>query len=200
MTGEEADRRFASGQRRSGEFVYSTQCPGCQACEPLRLDVNKFQASSSQRRAWRRGLAAFTVEFGPLVNDEARVELFNRHRQGRGLERESPIDLESYAWGLGRSCFDAFEIDYYFAGQLSGVAICDRGGNSLSAVYTYYDPALLRLSPGTFSVLRQIEFCRENGLQYLYLGFFIAESKHMAYKSNFRPHERLIGGKWLEFD
>ena len=67
-------------------------------------------------------------------------------------------------------------------------------------MYTYYDPDLLRRSPGTYSILRQIEFCRENGLQYLYLGFFIGESPHMAYKSNFRPHQRLIGGTWQAFE
>ncbi len=200
MTGQEADRRFAAGQRRSGEFVYSTECPACNACQPIRIEVAKFLPNSSQRRALRHGNQQFKSVIGPLVNDQSRVDLFNLHRRVRGLERDAPVDLESYSWGLGRSCFEAFEIDYFFHDRLSAVAICDRGENSLSAVYTYYNPEVSRWSPGTYSVMRQIEFCRENQLQYLYLGFFIAESSHMSYKSNFRSHQRLIGGKWLEFE
>lgn len=200
MTGEEADRRFAAGQRRSGEFVYSTACPTCKACQPLRIDVEKFVPNSSQRRAWRRASKLITPRISPLTNDPAHIRLFNLHRQSRGLERDSPADSESYSWGLGRSCFEAFEIDYFVADQLVGVAICDRGQNSMSAVYTYYDPAYLKYSPGTYSILRQIEYCREHQMQFLYLGFYIAESPHMAYKSNFRPHQRLLNGTWTEFE
>jgi arginine-tRNA-protein transferase len=199
MTGEEADRRFAAGQRRSGEFVYSTECPTCSACQPIRIDVERFRPNASQRRVWRRASAVVESSVGPLEADQRRVELFNLHRQARGLERESPVDLESYSWGLGRSCFDALEIDYFIAGRLIGVAICDRGAESLSAVYTYYDPQYLKLSPGTYSILRQIEYCRESGMRYVYLGFYIARSPHMSYKRNFRPHQRLCDGVWTEF-
>ena len=200
MTGDEADRRFAAGQRRSGEFVYTTECPSCNACRPLRVDVGKFRPNSSQRKAWRRGVPLIRSAVAPLANDQQHIELFNLHRQSRGLERATPVDMESYSWGLGRSCFDAFEIDYFIEDRLMGVAICDRGRTSLSAVYTYYDPAFLKYSPGTYSILRQIEYCRENQMQFLYLGFFIAQSPHMAYKSNFRPHQRLCGGQWTEFE
>lgn len=200
MNGNEADRRFAAGQRRSGEFVYTTDCPACNACQPIRVDVEKFRPNSSQRKAWRRCVPMITAVVAPLTNDQRHIDLFNLHRQARGLERESPVNMESYSWGLGRSCFSAFEINYFMADRLMGVAICDRGQISLSAVYTYYDPAFLAYSPGTYSILRQIEYCRENQMRYLYLGFFIAQSPHMAYKSNFRPHERLLGGQWTEFD
>jgi arginine-tRNA-protein transferase len=199
LTPAEADRRFAAGQRRSGEFVYSTDCPACQACQPIRLDVRLFRPNATQRRAWRRGNMFFSSVVGPLTSDHVRVDLFNRHRQLRGLAREQPVDLESYSWGLGRSCFDAFELDYYAGDRLCAVAICDRGQNSLSAVYTYFDPQLRGQSPGTYSILKQVEYCRANDLQYLYLGYYIGESRHMVYKAQFRPHQRLQGGQWREF-
>jgi arginine-tRNA-protein transferase len=105
--------------------------------------------------------------------------------------------LTGYESFLVESCCPTFEIRYHRCGQLIGVAICDRGAESLSAVYTYFDPDFGRLSPGQFSILKQIELCQQWRMRYLYLGYYIAESKHMAYKANFTPHERFIDGCWI---
>ena len=70
----------------------------------------------------------------------------------------------------------------------------------MSAVYTFYDPELTGLSLGTYSILRQVLYCQAHGMDHLYLGFFVAGSAHMKYKSRFRPHERLIDGAWVRFE
>ena len=85
-------------------------------------------------------------------------------------------------------------------GVLVGVAVVDRGMTSLSAVYCCYDPHCSRLGLGTYSILKQIELCRRLGLRHLYLGLHIAESKPMAYKARFRPHQRLLSGRWQNFE
>ena len=192
------DERLARGQRRSGEFVYAPRCPHCQACIPVRIDVGRFAPNVSQRRTWRKGSEAFQVAFGPMVVDQARIDLFNRHRQLRGLDRGRSIDSEDYTWGFVRSCFDSFEISYSLGDRLVGIALCDQGQESLSAVYTYFDPEYARYSPGVFSILTQIDYCRRTGRRYVYLGFYIAESPHMSYKRQFRPQERLTNGQWIE--
>ncbi|MBL8970836.1 MAG: arginyltransferase, partial [Myxococcales bacterium] len=71
---------------------------------------------------------------------------------------------------------------------------------ALSAVFFYFDHTFEPLSPGVFSILKQLELCRTWGLRYLYLGLYIAECPSMAYKATYLPHERLLHGRWQRID
>jgi arginine-tRNA-protein transferase len=81
-------------------------------------------------------------------------------------------------------------------GQLRMVSLVDRLHDGLSSVYTFYEVDPPSAGYGTYSVLWQIQRCQELGLPYLYLGYWIAESKKMAYKAAFRPIEGLVQGGW----
>ena len=76
------------------------------------------------------------------------------------------------------------------------VSIIDILEDGLSSVYTFYEPGMAQTSFGTYNVLWQIELCQKLQLDYLYLGYWIEASKKMAYKTNFRPMQGLIQGKW----
>ena len=194
------DAELASGTRRTGGFLYRTACRDCRACEPIRLDTQTFAPSRSQQRVLRRGERLVTIEIGPPQFDEQRVELFNLHRRLRGLAHgDDELDAADYRAFLVDTCCDTFEIRQYVERRLAAVAICDRGDDSLSAVYCYFDPRMSWCSPGVYSILKQIEFCRGQQMRYLYLGLYIADSPHMSYKANFLPHQRLIDGRWQSF-
>jgi arginine-tRNA-protein transferase len=197
----ELDRRLDSGDRRQGIFLYRTACADCRACEPIRIDVAQFVPNRSQRRALERGDARISVELGDPIADARRVELYNRHKELRGLasDREG-IDLDGYREFLVVSCCETFELRYVIDGQLIAVALVDRSAEALSAVYCYYDPAFAKLGIGTYSVLKQIELCRSWRLRYLYLGLYIADSERMKYKARFLPHQRRIDGAWHSFE
>jgi arginine-tRNA-protein transferase len=197
----ELEQRLETGDRRQGIFLYRTSCPGCRACEPIRIEVDKFVPNRSQRRALERGTARLTVEVADPIADARRVELYNRHKELRGLSSDRDgIDLEGYREFLVVSCCESFELRYLLDGQLVGVALVDRSAEALSAVYCYYDPALEKLGIGTFSVLKQIELCKAWGLRYLYLGLYISDSERMRYKALFLPHQRRIDGEWCTFE
>ncbi len=142
-----------------------------------------------------------TVEVGEATADLERVALYNKHKALRGLSAgQGEVDVRSYREFLAMTCCDTIELRYRFGGELVGVAIVDRSSEALSAVYCYYDPSYERLGIGTYSILKQLDLCRAWGLRYLYLGLYIAESAHMRYKARFLPHERLLDGRWLEFN
>lgn len=197
---EEFDARLSRGDRRQGLLLYRTQCPACTACEPIRVNVNEFAPSRSQRRALARGQQELVTEIGPLEPSRAKVELYNHHKHGRRLSvGEDKIDYDGYRAFLGESCCESFEVRYLREGRLVGVAITDRSEDALSAVYCYFDPDSAQLSLGTYSILTQIQLAREWGLRYVYLGLYIADCSAMAYKARFGPHQRRVSGEWVNF-
>ena len=197
LTQRQVDRRLEVGDRRSGYLLYRPDCPNCQACEPIRLNLATFRPNATQRRVYRHAMEALETRIAEPTVDDARVELFNKHRALRDLERgDGPIDIAGYEEFLTDSCCETIELSYWHEGELAGVAITDVGKVSLSAVYCFFDPTIAGLSIGTFSVMRQVELCRTQRRQFLYLGFFVAGSPHMQYKAKFHPHERRLGGVW----
>lgn len=198
---EAFDQALEEGIRRSGIFIYHTQCPGCNACEPIRIPVEDFAPRRRHRRVLKKAEAELRVEIGDPMVDRQRVELYNKHKVGRGLgEPGSEVDLRSLKEFIGITCCDSREFRYYRGDDLVGIAIADVGKEAMSAVYCYFDSDLSDLGIGNFSVLKQIEACRAWGLKYLYLGFYVAGNAHMKYKASYLPHERRIDGEWQRFE
>jgi leucyl-tRNA---protein transferase len=201
FTAADFDRCLAVGDRRLGYFLYHTQCPNCHACEPIRLPVTTFAPNRSQRRAWRKGNDLLEVRVAPPVCDERRLRLYNRHKHLRHLDHGEPgIDADGYREFLIDSCCRTWEFSYWYQQELVAVAISDQGATALNAVYCYYEPEFAPLALGTYNVLTQIEYCRRQSLDWLYLGFYISDCSHMVYKGNYVPHERLQNGNWIRFD
>lgn len=201
LTRTQLDQRLEEGDRRQGLVLYRTRCPECNACEPIRVRVSEFVPGRTLRRIERRGDRELRWEIGRPTADARRVELYNRHKQERGLaDSASPITVEDYVEFLVATVCESFEIRYYAGDLLVGVAITDRGERGLSAVYCYFDPDYSALSIGTYSILKQLELCRRFGIEMLYLGLYIEECANMRYKARFLPHERRLDGRWVRFE
>lgn len=188
------------GFRRSGIFTYRPDCAGCRACVPVRLPVERFAPDRSQRRCAKR-LAHLSVRELPLTYLDAHYELYLRYQTARHAGGGMDIDNdEQYANFLLQSGVDSRLVEFSEAGRVRMVSVVDALGDGLSSVYTFYDPDLPAAGFGTYGILWQIAQCRTLKLPYLYLGYWIRESRKMTYKTNFRPIEGLIGGEWTEFD
>ena len=184
------------GFRRSGAFTYRPYCDHCRACVPVRVPVEQFRPSRSQRRALRDN-GALTVTRRELAYDSAHYALYLRYQRlrhpGGGMDQDS---REQYQHFLLHSNVDTDLFEFHEGGKLRIVSLVDRLDDGLSSVYTFFEPDPPSASYGTFNILWQIERCRALGLPYLYLGYWIRQSPKMAYKATFRPIEGLVAGLW----
>jgi len=140
------------------------------------------------------------IEEVPASFNEEHYRLYLRYQShrhpGGDMEQSS---AEEFIRFLGNARFEGTVFfEFRRAGLLVAVSVVDVLDDGFSAVYTFYDPELQARGLGTFAILWQIEEVRRRGGVALYLGFWIQESKKMAYKSQFRPYEILGKNGWQD--
>lgn len=74
---------------------------------------------------------------------------------------------------------------YYLDEKLIAISVLDFLPSGLSSVYFIWDPDYAHLSLGTLLGIREIQMCKELGLGYYYLGYYIEDCAKMRYKGKF---------------
>ena len=200
-----------TGFRRSQTIAYRPACENCRACVSVRVLVDDFKPSASQRRvlASNADLIGEFTHAKPTGEQYAlfRAYLDARHPDG-GMADMSMLD---YSMMIEDSHIDTLLTEYRqrgtgsFAaprgeGPLLGACLTDRLADGLSLVYSFYAPNETRRSLGAYMILDHIEKARSLGLPHVYLGYWVEGSRKMAYKAAYLPQERLGLNGWMRVD
>ena len=191
------------GFRRSQTVAYRPSCTDCQACVSVRVVADEFKPSSSQKRLLKRHDDLIVTECRPWATPE-QFELLQRYlavrHPGGGMTQMEESD---FADMVEHSPVSSYVIEYREPGvgsqqgRLVGACLTDFQGDGLSMIYSFYDPELeARSGLGTYIILDHIRRAAEQGIPYVYLGYWVQGSDRMQYKVRFRPLERLSRGGW----
>jgi arginyl-tRNA--protein-N-Asp/Glu arginylyltransferase len=186
-----------AGFRRSHHLAYRPACVGCNACVPVRIPLATFALGRSLRRIQKTNadLAMRVVEPRAAIEQ---FRLFQRYQRSRHADS----DMASMTFGDFRAMIEDSPVASRVIelrdrrGDILGACLLDVLDDGLSAVYSFFDPDERRRSLGTLLVLALIEAARQRKLPYAYLGYWIAQSRKMAYKARFHPLEALGAEGW----
>jgi arginyl-tRNA--protein-N-Asp/Glu arginylyltransferase len=194
LTSRVYQQMLARGWRRFGHQFIRPACRTCVKCRGLRVLVNDFAPSKSQRRTLRRNSQIELVIQQPTVTDQ-HLRLYKAYQADMHFRRGWPLQTmtrEKYQQIYLAAPGDfAREFLYFDCGKLIGVGLVDVVCDSLSSVYFFHDPTQRSRALGVFSLLQELRFARELGLHHHFLGYWVAECQSMAYKAEYRPHEIL---------
>ena len=195
------------GFRRSQSVAYRPSCIDCSACVSVRVLAAEFAASATQRKLLRRHADLEVTACKPWTTEEQysllRRYLAARHPGGGMAE----MDESDFADMVEQTPVRTYLIEYREPsvggkpGRLVGACLSDQQSDGLSMIYSFFDVGEeARKGLGTFIILDHIIRAARAGLPYVYLGYWVQGSSRMAYKTSFRPLERLGRDGWRRMD
>ena len=191
------------GFRRSQTVAYRPSCLDCHACVSVRVVAKEFRPSSSQKRTLKANDDLTATECRPWATAE-QFELLQKYlaarHPGGGMTQMEESD---FADMVEHTSVTSYVIEYREPGigtepgRLVGACLTDYQGDGLSMIYSFYDPDNeVRSGLGNYIILDHIRRAAEEGLPYVYLGYWVEGSARMQYKIRYRPLERLGPRGW----
>jgi leucyl-tRNA---protein transferase len=168
---------------------------------PLRIRLDGFRFSKSQRKCLRRN-SDLVVQVRPLRICQEHVQLFHAHATRLHHHRPQMIEGFFSQWSHMMPS-KGFEFDVFSPKerQLIASSFFHVGFNSMAGNYGIFDPEVSDRSLGTYTMLLEIQYAWQMGLDYYYPGFVYDLPSEFDYKLNFNNLEYFDWwGNWYPLD
>lgn len=187
------------GFRHFGEIFFRPICGVCRRCIPIRIPVEQFLPSRAVRRLFNRN-RHLNVTLEQPVSSTQTYELYRQHKKRFKTRIFDSYDIYVKSFfGPANFTFNRM-LRIRDGSKTIALTHLDVTTNAMSAIYCYFDECYSRFSPGTFSIYKEIEICKELGIRWLYLGFYVPGNRHMAYKIRFKPNQLMRKDyKWIDY-
>lgn len=202
---EDIDTFWADAWRNFGTYFFRNQFDYLEATQewvkivPLRINLSKFSFKKHQRKLLRQQ-ANTIVKYQPIVIDDLRKEMFEKHIQR--FTHNRPTNLTDFLGEnpglepcLALECALYDENEQLYAASYFGV-----GKASISSIYATFDTDYQERSPGLHTLLAEIQFAQKEGKSFVYLGYAHDVPSHYDYKKNFNGLEFYDwNGNWVDY-
>lgn len=179
------------GYRRFGKMYFRPVCSSCNECKSIKIDIESFEFSSSQKRVLKKASHIKSYIQRPTMS-KAHLELFEKYhlymRDKKGWDY-SPSSAQNYYNSFVDAHNDfGYEVLYFDEDKLIGVDLIDMLHDGISSIYFYYDPAYSDYSLGRLSLYKQILFAKKSKKKWIYLGYYVKDCPSLAYKAHYKPY------------
>lgn len=188
------------GFRRSGQHFYRPECPTCDACKSSRIRVNDINLNNKRLKRIINKATGFSYGLiKPTYNDEHYL-LYEKYINARHADGDMfpPTEDQYEKFLIGTESYNHF---FEVRDEHNRLVICtvvDLLDDGISAIYTYFDPERSKYSPGTLAVALICKLAKQYNLPFVYLGYWVKNSKKMNYKAQYKPLEIYNDEIWQE--
>jgi len=200
-TTEYATAVIQRGWRRFGKYYFHPVCNGCDACKSLRIDVEAFKHSRSQKKALKRNVNTRIIVQKPSLT-QMHIDLYDKYHNFKSDKdgwKQKSISQQEYHENFVDGAHEfGKEVLYIVDDKLVGVDLIDVLDDGISSIYFFYDPDYAHLSLGKFSLYKQIEMAKQRKLAWIYLGYYVKECASLNYKAEYKPNQILLNNPSLD--
>ncbi len=190
------------GFRRSQSVVYRPACENCSQCISVRVRAQEFKPSKSQRKVLKNNADIIATILPPLAT-EAQYDLLQSYLNDRHLDGTmAQMTMDEFCEMVESSPVATVLVEYRRAidNKLMALALTDQLSDGLSMVYSCFDTKFNDRSLGTYIILDHITRAQRANQAYVYLGYWVQDSRKMSYKGRFKPLEKLGPNGWHDRD
>ena len=200
---KECQELIERGFRRFGKMYFRPICTECDKCQSIKIDVDNFKFSKSARRVIKKASEVKSYIQKPTLSQE-HLELFEAyhrymHHKKKWDYNDTSAQHYYQSFVTGAEEF-GYEVLYYLDDKLIGVDLIDILEDGISSIYFYYHPSYSYLSLGKLSLYNQIQYAKESGKKWIYLGYYVQECPSLSYKAEYKPYLTLQGRPLEEQD
>ncbi|MEZ4986958.1 MAG: arginine-tRNA-protein transferase [Saprospiraceae bacterium] len=203
--GKELDEYLSKGWYRMGQSIFTTHFL-CfeETIYPaiwVRVDLARHSLSKSQRKLMRRNSDRFQTCVVPLTLTDEKEALYQRYReQFDGYI--APTLRDSLFDGGWINVYQTLETQIYDGDKLVGISFFDIGNSTSASILGIYDPDYQSYSLGYFTMLLEMEYCKQQHFNYYYPGYVVPGYPRFDYKLRLGSIEylRLHAYQWLDYE
>lgn len=146
----------------------------------LRTNVNETRESKAALTI-RKKCEGFTVTYKNAVVTDEVEDLYSQYHSA----------IEFNTGGSCRACmydicmdnpFDSWMIEVRDGSMLIAAGFFDTGKNTITGILNCYHPGYKKFSLGKYLMLKKIDWCRANGMEWYYTGYLCTGNTKFDYK------------------